>query len=272
MATELTQLIDAFEGLWPTSDAEDWDRVGLVSGSKRQNIARVLLSVDVCSEVIGEAIDGSFDLILAHHPLLLRGVNSVNQETGKGNLLSRAIQQSIAIYSAHTNADIADPGVSSTLASALGLLDAKPLVPSRVGLGIGRVGLLSEPVSLLEFARLVASVLPATATGVRVAGDHDRLIQRVALCAGAGDAYLETAADLNADVYVTSDLRHHVVQDQLERNIALGAGPAIIDVSHWAAEWLWLDQAAEQLSSLFPNIQFVVSAIRTDPWDFVVTQ
>jgi putative NIF3 family GTP cyclohydrolase 1 type 2 len=74
------------------------------------------------------------------------------------------------------------------------------------------------------------------------------------------------------DVYVTSDLRHHPVQDAREHSALSGGTPAIIDVSHWASEWLWLDIAAEQLGVLFPNVQFVVSQLRTDPWDFVVTQ
>jgi putative NIF3 family GTP cyclohydrolase 1 type 2 len=75
-----------------------------------------------------------------------------------------------------------------------------------------------------------------------------------------------------ADVYVSSDLRHHPVQDAIEQALASGKQMALIDVSHWAAEWLWLEVAANQLAQRFPKVQFVVSHLRTDPWDFVVTQ
>ena len=75
----------------------------------------------------------------------------------------------------------------------------------------------------------------------------------VALCAGAGDSLLANPEVVAADVYVTSDLRHHPASEARER-ARLGRGPALIDVSHWASEWLWLDVAAEQLRSALPGV------------------
>jgi putative NIF3 family GTP cyclohydrolase 1 type 2 len=123
-----------------------------------------------------------------------------------------------------------------------------------------------------EFARLAARVLPSTATGVRVAGNFDQMVQRVAVCGGAGDSFIEAAIEAGVDVYLTSDLRHHPVQEARELSMLPAGGPAFIDVAHWAGEWLWLEVAAAQLSQRFEKVQFVVSQIRTDPWDFVVTQ
>jgi putative NIF3 family GTP cyclohydrolase 1 type 2 len=125
---------------------------------------------------------------------------------------------------------------------------------------------------LLEFSRLVARVLPATAGGVRVAGDASMPVKRVALCGGAGDSFISAAAASGADVYVTSDLRHHPVQDALEQAKAASKNFGLIDVSHWAAESLWLETAATQLSSAVTDVKFVVSDLRTDPWEFAVTQ
>ncbi|MFM6971090.1 MAG: Nif3-like dinuclear metal center hexameric protein, partial [Rhodoluna sp.] len=137
-------------------------------------------------------------------------------------------------------------------------------------IGTGRVGNLPSEIKLGDFARLIAKVLPSTATGIRVAGDYEKSICRVAVCGGAGDSFIDAAIDSGADVYVTSDLRHHPTQEAREK---IGPeGMALVDVSHWASEWLWLEVAAEQLENLFPNVQFVVSQLRTDPWDFVVTQ
>jgi putative NIF3 family GTP cyclohydrolase 1 type 2 len=120
-------------------------------------------------------------------------------------------------------------------------------------------------------ARLVGNALPATASGVRVAGDYDRTIETVALCAGAGDSLLSHPEVLAADVYVTSDLRHHPASEAVE-NARIGGGPALIDVSHWASEWLWLDVAAEQLREALPGVEIVVSELRSDPWDFAILQ
>lgn len=274
MSIKLSQLLLAAESLWPTAGAESWDAPGLVCGSGEQAVSRVLFTVDVTAAVVDEAIDGGFDLIIAHHPYLMRGVTTLNEQTAKGAVIAKAIRHGVAILSVHTNADIVENGVSDVLARALGLSQGQPLVStdSSKNIGHGRVGNLVETVTLGDFARHIARVLPATATGVRVAGDYDREVSRVALCGGAGDSFISAAIDANADVYVTSDLRHHPVQDVIELSATGQTAPAIIDISHWAAEWLWLEVAAQQMTGIFEGLQVVVSQLRTDPWDFVVTQ
>jgi putative NIF3 family GTP cyclohydrolase 1 type 2 len=104
-----------------------------------------------------------------------------------------------------------------------------------------------------------------------VSGDFDAPISSVALCGGAGDAYLSDPAVLAADVYITSDLRHHPASEARE-NARVSRGPALIDVSHWASEWLWLEAAASELRDALPGVTITVSDLRTDPWDFVVIQ
>ncbi len=272
MAVLLREVIETLEGFWPPAGADDWDAPGLVTGSLDARISRILLTVDVTDELIDEAINGGFDLIVAHHPLLLRGVKSVAEESSKGLILAKAIRSNVAIYSAHTNADIVTRGVSAALAASVGLERVMPLVETGPQIGHGRVGNLPTEVSLGEFAKSLARVLPSTATGVRVAGDFESQVQRVALCGGAGDSFIEAAYESGADVYVTSDLRHHPTQEILERARAEKRQFALVDVSHWAAEWMWLEWAAEDIHGRFASIQVVVSELRTDPWDFAVTQ
>jgi len=270
--TQLKDLIATFETLWPIAGAEEWDTPGLISGDPYAGVSKVLLSVDVTAELVEEAV-GKYDLILAHHPYLMRGITLAGEHSAKGTLLAKSIRNSLAIYAAHTNADIVSNGVSDVLARSLGMVDTKPLVSvSNSGIGHGRIGKLSAPVQLGEFARLVAKVLPATATGVRVAGDYLQTVETVAVCGGAGDSFIVAAADAGADVYVTADLRHHVVQEARENARLHGNKPALIDVSHWASEWLWLEVAAAQLRQRHPLVQFDVSDLRTDPFDFVITQ
>jgi putative NIF3 family GTP cyclohydrolase 1 type 2 len=156
---------------------------------------------------------------------------------------------------------------------SLGVQNASPLVATaNPMIGHGRVGSLAEPMQLGDFARLIAKVLPSTASGVRVAGNYEALVSKVAVSGGAGDSFIGAAQASGADVFVTADLRHHPAQDAKEHALVAPSPMALIDVSHWASEWLWLDVAAEILAKEFSDIQFVVSQIRTDPWDFVVTQ
>ncbi len=140
-------------------------------------------------------------------------------------------------------------------------------VPS--GRGGGRVGDLAEPMSLRDFAALVSATLPATAQGVRAAGDPRRVVRRVAICGGSGDSMLGAANASGADVYVTSDLRHHRASEHLE-----AGGCALVDVAHWAAEWMWLPQAARILeqdaAAAGYSVGTTVSTTVTDPWTFHV--
>ncbi|WP_312856045.1 Nif3-like dinuclear metal center hexameric protein [Nocardioides stalactiti] len=133
--------------------------------------------------------------------------------------------------------------------------------PGLVVTGTGRVGTLPQA-TLGEFAQTVAAALPATQHGVRVAGDPDRVVRKVAVCGGAGDFLLDRVAASDVDVYVTSDLRHHPAAEFVEKG-----GPALVDVAHWAAEWTWLPVVAARVVEAFGNdVDTRVSTLCTDPW------
>lgn len=270
-AATVADVCAVVERLWPSSGSEPWDAVGLVVGSPSAPVARIVLAVDAVLDTVDEAIAADADLLLVHHPLLLRGVTTVAENRAKGAMVARLVRGACALIASHTNADVVSSGTSAVLARRLGLVDAVPIDPRGDGtVGIGRIGTLPQPVGLGDLARRLVDVLPDTATGVRVAGDVDRPIRSVAICAGAGDAYLAHPAVLAADAYITADLRHHPASEAVE-NARVAGGPALIDVSHWASEWLWLDVAAEELRSALPGVEVSVSDLRTDPWDFAVT-
>ncbi|CAD5999046.1 Nif3-like dinuclear metal center hexameric protein [Agreia sp. COWG] len=272
MTHTLRELNAAVEELWPTRFAEDWDRPGLTVGDVDDEVRHIHLAVDPVTDTVDEAIELGADALLVHHPLLLRGITSVATDRYKGALVTRLIRARCGLIAAHTNADIVADGTSGVLAARLGLVDLRPIVTGeREGTGIGRVGTLPEPSTLGRLALSLAEILPATATGIRVSGGYDDPVSRIALCGGAGDSLLGEAVVLDADVYITSDLRHHPASESREQAV-MSAGPALIDVSHWASEWLWLESAATHLRELLPHATVTVSEIRTDPWDFVVTQ
>ena len=269
MAT-VADAVAELERLYPPVLAESWDAVGLVCGDPSADVRRVYFCVDVVTATVDEAIGWAADLVVAHHPLLLRGVHGVPTTTYKGRLVHRLIKHDLAVQVAHTNADVADPGVSDALAERIGLDDLRPLVPLRddplesPGLrGAGRVGTLRSTLSLREFVELVAAALPATAAGIRASGDPDRPVRTVAVSGGAGDGYLGDAVRAGADAFVTADLRHHPASEHVE-----AAGPALVDAAHWATERPWLDQVAAKLSAaLGPgSVATLVSDVVTDPW------
>lgn len=268
MSTPVTlrDVVELLERRYPPTLAAEWDAVGLACGDPDASVRRVLFAVDPVAEIVDEALLLQADLIVTHHPLLLSGVHSVAAVDHKGGVIHTLISHGIALFSAHTNADHANPGVSDALAALLGLQQVRPLVPEAhdPGIGTGRVGMLAEAVPLARFAELVAGVLPATHHGVRVAGDLAAPVRTVAVCGGSGGDYLAQAAAA-ADVYVTADLRHHRAQDHL-----VDGGCALVDVAHWASEWPWLPVAADALRADLhergSTVDVHVSTVPTDPW------
>jgi dinuclear metal center YbgI/SA1388 family protein len=369
MTVRLADVMDVLDEAYPPRLAQSWDSVGLVCGDPDDVLSSVTIAVDATAAVVDEVPDGG--LLLAHHPLLLRGVDTVAATTAKGALVHRLIRSGRSLFTAHTNADSASPGVSDALAHALGLtveavlqplpavadldkwvifvppehaeavraavfaagageigdysqcswsvtgtgqflpgdgaspaiggvgavervvedrveavaaararrqvlaamraahpyeepaFDIVALTPPPADVGLGRIGALSKPESLRAFVSRVKAGLPQTSWGVRAAGDPDMRVSRVAVCGGAGDSALDTAAAAGVQAYVTADLRHHPADEH--RRVS---EVALIDVAHWASEYPWCGQAADLVRSTFgARLPVRVCPIRTDPWN-----
>lgn len=295
----LGQVVGALDALYPPATAEGWDAVGLVVGDPSANVRKVLFAVDPVAAVVDEALEWGADLLVTHHPLFLRGVSSVAATTFKGTVVHRLLTGGCALHVAHTNADAAPRGVADALADLVGITDRQPLSVSAArggaddggadnggadnggaerssATGIGRVGRLAEPTTLAEFARRVATALPATAQGIRFSGDPDATVTTAAVLGGSGDGYFDAVRAAAADVYVTSDLRHHPASELRERAEfearATGAAgtPFLVDTAHFASEWPWLRYAVEDLAAALADhglaVEARVSEIVTDPW------
>jgi dinuclear metal center YbgI/SA1388 family protein len=128
-APSLAEVVSVLDELYDPHDAESWDAVGLVCGDPDQVVRRVLFTVDPTSEVVDEALAWGADLVVAHHPLLLAAVHGVPTTDPRGAVVHRLIKAGAALFTAHTNADVAPHGVSDALAARLGLVDLEPLSP-----------------------------------------------------------------------------------------------------------------------------------------------
>jgi len=377
MAVQLREVISLLDEWYDPAWADDWDAVGLVCGDPELPVHKVLFAVDPAPVVAQEALSWDADLVVVHHPLLLKAVHSVAATSPKGRVVHGLVRGDCALFCAHTNADAPAHGVNEALAEVLGVVDREVIVPdaadpldklvtfvpqenaedlrravtaagagaigdydsctftttgegrfrplpgadpaigtvgdvevvkeARVEVvlprarraavvaamkrahpyeevaydlveladlpgessrGSGRIGSLREPMSLRDFADKVSATLPETAHGVRVAGDPDRRVSTVAVTSGSGDFLLETVLHTRADVYVTSDLRHHRAGEFLEHHGA----PALLDVAHWAAEWTWLPvverRLVRALAERGATVETRVSTTNTDPWTF----
>ncbi|KMO83015.1 Nif3-like dinuclear metal center hexameric protein [Mycolicibacterium chlorophenolicum] len=143
MTVRLADVIEVLDRAYPPRLAQSWDSVGLVCGDPSEPAESVTVAVDATPEVVATMPERG--LLLAHHPLLLRGVDTVAADTAKGALLHAMIRTGRALFTAHTNADSADPGVSDALAAALGLEVTDVLSPVPSGPALDKWGVYVPP-------------------------------------------------------------------------------------------------------------------------------
>ena len=237
MSVKLSRLVERLEELYPPRLAEEWDRVGLITGHPDSEIDKVLVAVDPVAKVLEQAIEVGAQLIVTHHPLYLRGTSFVAATDPKGSLIHQLIENGIALCNAHTNADSAKGGVADCLAAAVGLENTRPLLPLSEHTGTGRIGDLPAALPLKEYAQQVEQALPACPAGILVGGDLDAKVQRIAVSGGSGSEHLEAGK------------------------------PYLICATHWASEWPWVPACARQLEHSFVGeLTVEVSKICTDPW------
>ncbi len=242
------QRLDKLTTYVPAADAEAVRRALAAAGAG--------LIGDYDSASFSTSGEGRFRPLEGAHPVVGQvGTLEVVDEVRVECVLPRAararvVAAMLAVHPyeepAYDVVELADPGTGAT--------------------GSGRIGSVEET-TLAGFADLVAGALPPTSHGVRVAGDPDRPVRRVAVCGGAGDFLLDEVRRTDADVYLTSDLRHHPAAEFLEQD-----GPALVDVAHWAAESTWLPVVARRLvDALGATVDPRVSTICTDPWTLHLT-
>ncbi|MDO8999374.1 MAG: Nif3-like dinuclear metal center hexameric protein [Bacteroidota bacterium] len=123
------EIITEIENFAPLSYQEDYDNCGLIIGQKTQTVSGALLTLDCTEEVIDEAIKNNCNLIIAHHPILFRGLKKINGSNYVERTIIKAIQNNIAIYAAHTNLDNVKLGVNKKMADKLGLKNLQILAP-----------------------------------------------------------------------------------------------------------------------------------------------
>ena len=259
----VNELAEIIELRYPKSLAVEWDVVGFATNNSNIEVNNILLTIDVTKDVVSEAIANSIDLIISHHPLILDPEEISDIQTKRIQLRQKMEENNIALYAAHTNADIAQGGVNDSLAKVLGLQNVEAFGVEKMA----RKGNLTTQITLREFVNLLSDKLPQVKSSIQVCGKLDSKVSKVGLCGGSGSSLLEEVRKEDVDVFVTADLKHHAVSDNENMN-----GPALVSVSHWASEWTWLPELKKQLNEDLAqkklSSEIFISEISTDPWNF----
>ena len=198
----------------PRSLSCDWDNDGLMCcPDLTAEVKKVLVALDVTGDTVRTAVEGGYDLIVSHHPMIFRPLRALDP----GNYVARRAMElthaGVSVMSFHTRLDAVAGGVNDTLAELLGLRDVTPF-----GEGIGRVGTLDNAYTLCKFAETVKSVTGAPAV---LCGDAGLPVRRVALLGGSGSDDVPAALAAGADTYLSGELAYHHLADAREMGINL---------------------------------------------------
>lgn len=261
--TTAGDILKFVETLAPRAMKMDWDNVGLLCGSKRTPVTKVLVALDPFENVCDEAAALGAELIVTHHPLIFRPVPNVTDETSVGRGLMTLIRNGICAINAHTNLDQAPGGVNDVLAKKLALVNVEVVNPC----GTTDSG---EPWGLLRMGEVPEQPLDAFLNRVKILLGCEGLryvnggksVRRV--CVGGGscaDGMLDALA-AGCDTFVTADIKYNQFRD------AYDLGLNLIDAGHFYTENPVVPVLAEKIAAAFPEVEVLFSEQHHDVMRF----
>jgi len=211
---------------------ETWDNSGLQIGSMSSEITGILLALDVTEEAVDAAIAKGSNLILTHHPFFFDDIKNIDLNSYRGKIVKKSILNDINIFSLHTSLDLADYGVTSSLAKELEIDNFEILsIEGKDGdkaYGYGGIANIQE-IMLDKFADQVKYNLDCKCIKIYTS-NRSAIINKVAFCGGSGDEFIDDAIAKGADLYITGDIKYHKAQYALQK------GLNIIDAGHFYTE------------------------------------
>lgn len=238
----LREVTKKIESVIPLSWAEEWDNPGLLVGDPEWETRRIAVSLDATLKSVRMARERGADLLVTHHPAFIHPVSRLSPESAPGAAVFEAIIQRVALYGIHTSWDVSPEGVNRILAARAGLANAVPLLGGEGGAwGLGAIGDLDVPTSLPKLASLLREAWGLS--WIRCFGNNGKMVQKLALCGGAGGEMVNEAVRKGAEVFITADLRHHQL---LECGFH---GLPLLDCDHGEMESASLPRLAEIIMS-----------------------
>lgn len=250
------EIIQEIEKVYPKSAALGFDNVGLLAGRMNKEVKQIYVALDATEEVIQHAIEAKADLLITHHPLIFSPLKSVTDEDFVSRRILTLIQHDISYYAMHTNYDVL--GMAALVEQKLYLHDTEVLDVTmemdEQKEGIGRIGNMEHAMSLQACCQFVKFALGVD--HVKVFGDLDQTISKMAVCPGSGKSVIGEAIAKGAHVLVTGDIGHHDGLDAVEQ------GLCIIDAGHYGTEYMFLDDIEKFLKEHFATLDFTKEPVK----------
>jgi dinuclear metal center YbgI/SA1388 family protein len=246
MTPTLSQLLKLADSMFPFSYSEPWDNSGVQIGDLSRPITSIVLSLNASIQAVRFAAENKSELLISHHPLLMKPINKILLSDIRGNIILCAARLGVDILSMHTNLDAAEGGLNDFLVELLGLYEAE--IPEKAP--CARLARLREGETISIFSQRICQKLGLNS--VRSVGPPDRIVNSVFLVSGSGMGYLQQAIASKADVIVTGDVRYHGALDSEEYGIA------VIDAGHFGLEKFAVDLMSDKFEEEFLKLEWKV--------------
>ena len=216
---KISDLLQALDSIAPLALSEPWDHSGLQLGGAAWRCSRVGFCLVATVESVQVASREGCDVLVAHHPLCFSPLVDLDTSRFVAQTAGEAFRLGVAVVGWHTPWDSACGGVNEGLLARAGLLSARGLRPMPGGFGMGGMG--EWPKSCPACASAAALAGTWDLSGYRLAGDPTKEVRRVALCGGSGGDLWQDALEGGADLYATSEMKHHQIVEALASGLAL---------------------------------------------------
>ncbi len=260
----IQQVTDYLETIAPAHLQESYDNAGLIVGDPTTEVTGILTSLDCTEEIIEEAAERGCNIVVAHHPIVFRGLKRLNGANYVERTVIKAIRADIAIYAIHTNLDnVRQSGVNERIAERLGLRDLRLLKPKNEEktVGSGMVGELPEATPETDFLSLLRERMQAPV--VRHTPLLNKPVRTVAVAGGAGGFLLDDAKRAGAEVFVTADYKYHEFFDA-------DGDIVICDIGHYESEQFTTQLLAELLTKEFTTFAVLSTERNTNPVRYAI--
>jgi dinuclear metal center YbgI/SA1388 family protein len=256
----IQDILSILEAVAPPHLQESYDNAGLIVGDPGTPVRGVLFCLDSTEAVVDEAVALGCNLIVAHHPIVFKGLKRLNGRTYIERTVIKAIRENIAIYAIHTNLDnVYYQGVNAKIAEKLGLFNTMILAPkpgAGADIGAGMLGSLVEPMEEQAFLRHVKTVMQTDC--IRHTALRGKPVSVVAVCGGAGSFLLQDALRAGADAFVTADFKYHEFFDAENRLV-------VADIGHYESEQFTIELLYSIISEKIPTFALHLTKQYTNP-------
>lgn len=256
---KITDILSVLEAVAPPHLQESYDNSGLIVGDPNTEVNGVLFCLDSIEIMVEEAIAKGCNLIIAHHPIVFRGLKRLNGANYVERTVIHAIRNQVAIYAIHTNLDnVYRQGVNAKIAEKIGLLETRILAPKPddFEIGAGMLGNLPKPMEEADFLKHLKKTLKTQC--IRHTALRGKPVRKVAVCGGSGSFLLPEALRAKADAFVTADFKYHEFFDADGKLL-------IADVGHFESEQFTIELLRDIVQEKFPTFALHLTEKHTNP-------